>query len=139
MRLKRRAVGEMDVKIKMHFCGICHTDFHVASGHMTAIGLTNYPCVPGHELSGVCVEVGSKVTKVKVGDHVGVGCMVDSCFSCNACKKGKEQKCLSQVGTYNAPATSRSQTEPPNGRTLGGYTDFFVVQEHFAVRCSLQN
>ena len=89
--------------------------------------------LPGHELSGVCVAVGSKVTKIKVGDHIGVGCMVDSCGKCGSCKSGEEQKCSSQVGTYNAPATPRAQTFPPGGRTLGGYTNIMVVQEHFAI------
>ena len=133
MRFQRRPVGEFDIKIKMQYCGICHTDLHVASGHMGAIGMKSYPCVPGHELAGICVEVGQKVTKIKVGDPVGVGCMVDSCFNCSACKRGDEHKCIKQVGTYAAPSTPRSATYPAGGRTLGGYTNYFVVQEHFAI------
>ena len=133
MKLQRRALNDVDIKIAMKFCGICHTDLHTAAGHLSALGLTNYPCVPGHELAGVCVEVGSKVTKVKVGDLVGVGCMVDSCRECGNCKAGLEQKCIKQVGTYNAPSTPRAESFPPKTRTLGGYTDIMVVQQDFVV------
>jgi D-arabinose 1-dehydrogenase-like Zn-dependent alcohol dehydrogenase len=64
MRLQRRPLGEYDVQIEMKYCGICHTDLHAAAGHLGAIGMSSYPCVPGHELSGVCTAVGSAVTKV---------------------------------------------------------------------------
>ena len=88
----------------------------------------------GHELAGVCTAVGSKVTKFKVGDHVGVGCMVDSCNACAACKRGEEQMCSKQVGTYNGKkAKGRSATFPEGGHTLGGYTSAFVVHENFAI------
>lgn len=134
MRLKRRPMSDIDVKIKMKFCGICHTDLHTAAGHLSTLGLTNYPCVPGHELAGVCVAVGSKVTKFKVGDAVGVGCMIDSCRTCKNCKAGLEQKCLGQVGTYNAPKTlERSESYPKGTRPLGGYTDIMICQEDFCV------
>ena len=77
----------------MKYCGVCHSDLHVAAGHMQGVtGKVKYPCVPGHELAGVAVRVGEKVTKIKVGDQVGVGCMVDSCGSCSSCKAGQEQK-----------------------------------------------
>ena len=93
-----------------------------------------YPCVPGHELAGVCIRVGDAVTRVKVGDHVGVGCMVDSCLSCSACLRGEEQKCTKQVPTYNGKDRSgRAATYPPGGHTLGGYTSKMVVHERFAV------
>ena len=87
-RMQRRAMGIQDVVIEMKFCGVCHTDLHVAAGHLSVLGKTHFPCVPGHELAGVCIAVGSKVTKFKVGDQVGVGCMVDSCGTCAACKRG---------------------------------------------------
>lgn len=106
-RFQRRPVGDDDILIEMKYCGVCHTDVHTAAGHLGGIGLKHYPCVPGHELAGVCTAIGKNVTRVKVGDHVGVGCMVDSCQSCAACRRGEEQMCSKQVGTYNAPSTPR--------------------------------
>jgi threonine dehydrogenase-like Zn-dependent dehydrogenase len=97
LKLQRRALKPNDVLIDMKFCGICHTDLHNAAGQTAALGLKHYACVPGHELAGICAAVGSAVTKVKVGDQVGVGCMVDSCGTCGACRRGEEQKCPSQV------------------------------------------
>lgn len=134
-RFQRRALGENDVLIEMKFCGICHTDLHTAAGHLGALGMKAYPCVPGHELAGVAVKVGPKVTKVKVGDQVGVGCMVDSCLKCDACKKGEEQKCTKQVGTYCGKNQNGRAAYPAKGpqHTLGGYTNLHVVHEHFAV------
>jgi hypothetical protein len=122
MAMQRRPLGDSDVLIDMKYCGICHTDLHTAAGHLKALGMKQYPCVPGHELSGVCTAVGAKVTRVKVGDQVGVGCMVDSCLNCSACKRGEEQKCLKQVGTYNAKdnGSGRAATYPAGGHTLGG-------------------
>jgi uncharacterized zinc-type alcohol dehydrogenase-like protein len=117
----------------MKYCGICHTDLHIAANHLSGVNGTIYPCVPGHELSGICIGVGSKVTKFKIGDQIGVGCMVDSCGECKACLRGEEQFCSKQVGTYNAPSTPRSATSPPGGRTLGGYTSKMVVHERFAI------
>jgi len=71
----------------MKFCGVCHSDVHLG---LNALGGSMYPMVPGHELVGIVVEVGIKVTKVKVGDHVGVGCISDSCLDCRMCSKGDE-------------------------------------------------
>lgn len=85
MALKRRAPGDFDVVIDMKYCGVCHSDLHSAANHL-AVNPATYPFVPGHELAGVCVKVGSKVTKFKVGDQVGVGCMVDSCQECANCR-----------------------------------------------------
>jgi len=121
MAMQRRPLGDEDILIDMKYCGICHTDLHTAAGHMAALGLKRYPCVPGHELSGVCTAVGKNVTLVKVGDQVGVGCMVDSCLKCAACKRGEEQMCAKQVGTYNAvDKCGRAVTYPVGGHTLGG-------------------
>ena len=75
-QLQRRAPGDYDVVIKMHFCGVCHSDIHAAAGHLEMLGKNEYPMVPGHELAGVVSEVGSKVSKFKVGMKIGVGtCM----------------------------------------------------------------
>ena len=123
--IERRDVREFDVLIDIHFAGICHSDIHQArEGWGEAI----FPMVPGHEIAGVVSEVGSGVTKFKVGDRVGVGCMVDSCRECENCRAGLEQYCLKgNVGTYNA---LDKNGEP----TYGGYSEKIVVDENFTVR-----
>ncbi|MEW2251390.1 MULTISPECIES: NAD(P)-dependent alcohol dehydrogenase [unclassified Streptomyces] len=123
--IERRAVGEHDVLIDIKFAGICHSDIHQArEGWGEAI----FPMVPGHEIAGIVAEVGSGVTKYKVGDRVGVGCMVDSCRECENCKAGQEQYCTKgMVGTYNAVG---KDGEP----TYGGYAQKIVVDENFVVR-----
>jgi len=135
--LERRNIGPNDIEIDMKFSGVCHSDLHVAAGHMAGVaGEVMYPCVPGHELAGVAVRVGAAVTKVKVGDHVGVGCMVDSCGTCKLCKSGEEQKCMKQVGTYQGKDFhGRAAVWPPgkDARTLVGYTKVHVVHENFAI------
>jgi len=85
--INRPKVGDWDVKFEMHYCGICHSDCHLGLNHL---GGAMYPMVPGHELVGVVTEVGSKVTKVAVGDKVGVGCIIDSCLECGTCHGGDE-------------------------------------------------
>ncbi|MET8635298.1 NAD(P)-dependent alcohol dehydrogenase [Streptomyces sp. NPDC004096] len=123
--IERREVGEFDVLIDIKFAGICHSDIHQArEGWGDAI----FPMVPGHEIAGVVSAVGSGVTKFKVGDRVGVGCMVDSCRECENCRAGLEQYCLKgNVGTYNALDRNG---EP----TYGGYSEQIVVDENFTVR-----
>mmetsp|Transcript_2911 Transcript_2911/g.3941 ORF Transcript_2911/g.3941 Transcript_2911/m.3941 type:complete len:402 (+) Transcript_2911:411-1616(+) len=135
LRMKRRPLGPEDVQIEMKYCGICHTDLHIAADHVAGIlGKTEYPCVPGHELAGICVAIGERVTKVKVGDQVGVGCMVDSCHNCNACRDNREQNCRKQTGTYNGKVYSkRAATFPEERRTLGGYCTTMVVDQAFAI------
>ena len=132
---QRRGVGPHDVHIDMQYCGVCHTDLHVARGETGSLLPVAYPCVPGHELAGICVAVGSEVTRFKVGDRVGVGCMVDACLTCSACKRGEEQMCIRQTGTYCAKPSARAGVPPgaPN-HTLGGYTTAFVVHERFGVK-----
>jgi uncharacterized zinc-type alcohol dehydrogenase-like protein len=135
-KLQRRAMGDNDVVIDMKYCGICHTDLHWAANHMKGVQATKYPCVPGHELCGVAVAVGKNVTKITVGQNVGIGCMVDSCMKCKACKSGEEQKCMKQVATYQGNDNNwhgQRQTYPAKGKTLGGYTDRMVVDENFAI------
>ena len=122
--IERRAVREFDVLIDIKFAGICHTDIHqVREGWGEAI----FPMVPGHEIAGVVSEIGPGVTKYKVGDRVGVGCMVDSCRQCDNCKTGQEQHCTGMVDTYNAIG---KDGEP----TYGGYSTHVVVDENFVVR-----
>ncbi|WP_330327732.1 NAD(P)-dependent alcohol dehydrogenase [Streptomyces pseudovenezuelae] len=123
--IERREVREFDVLIDIKFAGICHTDIHlVREGWGQAI----FPMVPGHEMAGVVSEVGSGVTRYKVGDRVGVGCMVDSCRECDNCKAGQEHHCVrGAVQTYNAIGRDG---EP----TYGGYATHVVVDENFVVR-----
>lgn len=110
--------------IDIKFAGICHSDIHQArEGWGEAI----FPMVPGHEIAGIVSEVGPGVTKYKVGDRVGVGCLVDSCRECDNCKAGQEQHCTGGgVGTYNAIG---KDGEP----TYGGYSEKVVVDENFVV------
>ena len=135
VRFQRRAVGRRDILIDMRYCGVCHTDVHSAQGHLSALTGRCFPCVPGHELAGVVAAVGDDVTKVNVGDHVGVGCMVDSCLNCAACLRGEEQMCAKQVSTYNGKDFSGRAASGPGApaHTLGGYTTKMVVHERFAV------
>lgn len=135
MRLQRRPLGPGDVLIRMKYCGVCHSDLHKAADHNSGIGATEYPCVPGHELAGVCIDVGTAVTKVAVGDHLGVGCLVDSCQECAQCKAGEEQHCSKKVGTYGGKdnGSGRAETYPPGRQTYGGYTQFMVVDENFCI------
>ncbi|HRO66901.1 MAG TPA: NAD(P)-dependent alcohol dehydrogenase [Pseudobdellovibrionaceae bacterium] len=121
---ERRSPGAGDVAIDIDFCGICHSDIHTARGEW---GPTPYPCVPGHEIVGRVRDVGTEVKRFKVGDIVGVGCMVDSCRQCGSCKEGLEQFCEKGfTGTYGAPAKD-------GGYTKGGYSSHIVVDERFVL------
>jgi len=125
---ERRAVGDNDILIDIKFSGICHSDIHTIKGHW---GPQRYPQVPGHEIAGVVAAVGKKVTKFKVGDQAGVGCMVGSCMECDSCKSGEEHHCetTGMVGTYGTVEASS-----PTGITQGGYANNIVVTEHFAIK-----
>lgn len=125
---ERRAVGDYDILIDIKFSGICHSDIHTIRDHW---GSQKYPQVPGHEIAGVVAAVGKKVTKFKVGDKAGVGCMVNSCMECTSCKNGEEHHCetTGMVGTYGA-----SDATSPSGITQGGYSNNIVVTEHFAIK-----
>src|SRR5690242_17836582 len=97
---KRRAPQPHDVVIKILWTGVCHSDLHTAKGDW---GPAKYPLVPGHEIIGEVTEVGPDVSKYSVGDHVGVGCFVDSCRDCKNCQAGEHSYCLKgMTGTYNA-------------------------------------
>ena len=122
---ERRAIEPNDVRIDILYCGICHSDVHFARGEW---GDPLYPCVPGHEIVGRIAAVGDAVTGFKVGDLAGVGCLVDSCGHCDPCARDLEQYCPDFVGTDMG-------TEPQSGRpTYGGYSDYIVVREHFALK-----
>jgi uncharacterized zinc-type alcohol dehydrogenase-like protein len=123
--IDRREPGPHDVKIEILYCGVCHSDLHTARGEWAG---TKYPCVPGHEIVGRVTAVGPQVTKVKVGDRVGVGCMVDSCGECESCRAGLEQYCYpGNVGTYNG------HDRHSGGHTFGGYSGSITVTEHFVL------
>jgi uncharacterized zinc-type alcohol dehydrogenase-like protein len=124
----RRAVKEDDVHVEILYCGVCHSDLHQARNEW---GGSQYPMVPGHEIVGKVVSVGSKVTKFKAGDTVGVGVMVDSCRTCKNCEKDLEQYCVEgMTGTYNAPERDGS------GMTQGGYSTQIVVNERYVLHVS---
>ena len=99
----RHAVGDNDIQIKILYSGICHSDIHTVRGDW---GEIPYPAIPGHEIVGEVVAVGKDVTKFKVGDYAGVGCMVNSCGTCADCKDGEEQYCKGVVWTYSSPDLS---------------------------------
>lgn len=123
---ERRPVGDNDILIDIKYASICHSDIHTMKGDW---GKQIYPQVPGHEIVGIVSAVGKKVTKFKVGDRAGVGCIVGSCLECEPCKHGEEQFCeKGMLGTYGNP----DQREP-SGITQGGYSTNIVIHEHFAV------
>jgi uncharacterized zinc-type alcohol dehydrogenase-like protein len=123
--IERRPVAANDVQIEIEHCGVCHTDIHFVNNDW---GMTNYPVVPGHEIVGRVTEVGSAVSKFKVGDRAAIGCLVDSCGVCSNCENGHEQYCLNGfTATYN------SETKDPGGFTYGGYSQSIVAQESFVL------
>ncbi|KAK4585054.1 hypothetical protein RGQ29_022642 [Quercus rubra] len=123
-QFSRRATGEKDVTFKILYCGICHSDLHMAKNEW---GMSTYPLVPGHEIVGVVTEVGSKVQKFKVGDKVGVGCMVGACHSCDSCANELENYCPNMILTYGVKYFDGTITQ-------GGYSDIMVADEHYVVR-----
>jgi len=129
IRAERHAPGPSDVVIDVKFCGVCHSDVHLAKNDFL---ISKYPCVPGHEMAGVVAAVGAKVTAVALGDHVGVGCFVDSCLNCKYCEAGNEHMCAKgETLSYNDPPKHGRAGEAPY--TLGGYTTKMVVHERFVV------
>ena len=126
MNIERREATPNDVEIEILFCGVCHSDLHTARNDW---GGTKYPAVPGHEIVGRITKVGSEVSKFKVGDLAGVGCIVDSCGTCESCKKNLEQYCQTGfVGTYNG------KDEHLGGHTFGGYSQKVVVDADHVLR-----
>ncbi|OWK75274.1 hydroxyacid dehydrogenase [Flavobacteriaceae bacterium JJC] len=126
MQIERREVTPSDIEIDILYCGVCHSDLHTARNDW---GGTKYPSVPGHEIIGRITRIGSEVTKFKVGDLAGVGCLVDSCRECESCRKDLEQYCLTgSTGTYNGA------DQFLGGHTFGGYSEKVVVDEAFGLK-----
>lgn len=125
LKITRRTPGKDDVQIDIAYCGVCHSDLHQVRAEWAG---THFPCVPGHEIVGRISALGANVSGFKVGDLVGVGCIVDSCRHCEECDDGLENYCDGMIGTYNFP----TQDEP--GWTLGGYSQTIVVHKHYVLR-----
>lgn len=125
MSITRRAPGEHDVQIAIAYCGVCHSDLHQVRAEWAG---TLFPCVPGHEIVGRVTAVGAHVSRHKIGDLVGVGCIVDSCQHCEDCDEGLENYCSHMVGTYNGP------TPDAPGHTLGGYSQQIVVHDRYVLQ-----
>ncbi|KAL1714986.1 chaperonin 10-like protein [Schizophyllum commune] len=131
LTIERRAPDDNDVVIDIKYAGICHSDIHTIRGEW---GEIPFPMVTGHEIAGVVRSVGKNVTKFKVGQHVGVGCMVNSCRSCENCKDGEEQYCTGDgkitgnVQTYNGKDPKANFTP-----TAGGYSQMIVVDQDFVL------
>jgi len=127
--VRRREPLEHDVQMDLLFCGVCHSDLHQVRNEWQGTMPTVYPCTPGHEIVGRVTKAGGAVRKFKEGDLAAVGCMVDSCRKCAACREGQEQFCEGPATfTYNSP------DKQLGGVTYGGYTDSLVVDEAFALR-----
>lgn len=122
----RREAKDEDVVIDIQYCGICHSDIHQARDEW---GGSIFPMVPGHEITGVVSKVGSKVTKFKVGDKVGVGCFVDSCRECEHCKAGLEQFCETGMS-----ATYNGREQDKKTPTYGGYSNKIVVDQNYVLK-----
>ncbi|QCZ93975.1 NAD(P)-dependent alcohol dehydrogenase [Salinimonas iocasae] len=123
---ERRNLRDNDVSIEILYSGVCHSDLHTVNGDW---GDQPYPLVPGHEIVGKVIDVGSDVSKYKVGDHVAVGCMVDSCQTCDQCENHEEQFCRNgMTPTYGAPDRQTGEI------TQGGYSKHIVAREEFVMR-----
>lgn len=120
-----REPGPHEIYFDIKYAGICHSDIHTAREEW---GPASFPLTPGHEIAGVVSQVGSEVTKFKVGDKVGVGCMVDSCGQCEYCTAGEEQFCVGDTGTLMTYGP-----DADGNPTAGGYAQGFTVTEGFAL------
>lgn len=123
---ERRELRKNDIAIEILYCGVCHSDLHVARNDWNS---SNYPVVPGHEIVGRVIDVGAEVSRFKIGEHVAVGCMVDSCLACDACHNDHEQYCRNGFTlTYGSPDRLTGEI------TKGGYSKHLVVREEFVLR-----
>lgn len=128
-RFERRDQRPDDVVIEILYCGVCHSDLHTARNDWASWFPTTYPVVPGHEIIGRVTSIGKDVKRFKPGDHVGVGCMVDSCQKCSACEQGHEQYC-ENIATFTYNHFDRHDKMP----TYGGYSEKIVVSDKFVLK-----
>ena len=124
--VERRTLRPDDVEIRILYCGVCHSDMHTAHNDWKG---SVYPVIPGHEIIGEVTQIGPAVTRYKAGDKVAVGCLVDSCLTCDPCCAGEEQ-CCQHVPTQ----TYNSKDRVTGEMTYGGYSQSIVVKEHFVLR-----
>ena len=124
----RKKVSKGEVAFKVTHCGVCHSDIHQSRNDW---GNTNFPCVPGHEVVGTVTEIGEGVTKVKVGDIVGVGCIIDSCQECDYCEADEENYCQGEKG---ATMTYNGTMVPDGNNTYGGYSSDLIAREEFILK-----
>lgn len=124
-KFNRHAVDDDEIRIEILYSGICHSDLHNVHGDWRK---EEYPMVPGHEIAGRVVAVGKDVTKFKVGDYAGVGCIINSCHVCDYCLNGQEHYCSESVSTYH-DHDPYHDNEP----TQGGYSDNIVVSQDYAI------
>lgn len=127
MTIQRRGLMPHDVEFEILYCGICHSDLHQAHDDF---GGSNFPMVPGHEMVGRVTAVGNHVTKFKVGDLAGVGCIVDSCRECEYCKQDEQMFCKGEVLSFNSP------DKYLGGSTYGGYSETYVCDENYVLHIS---
>jgi alcohol dehydrogenase (NADP+) len=130
-QVQRRDMRGNDVLIDILYCGVCHSDLHMARNDWKN---SVYPIVPGHEIIGRVVAIGDDVTRFKVGDCVGVGCLVDSCQSCASCEQGLEQYCERGFGEEGAVLTYNGVDRHDKTTTYGGYSEKIVVSEQFVLK-----
>jgi uncharacterized zinc-type alcohol dehydrogenase-like protein len=128
-RFERRDQRPDDVVIEILYCGVCHSDLHTVRNDWASWFPTAYPVVPGHEIIGRVTSVGKDVKRFKPGDHVGVGCMVDSCQKCSSCEQGQEQYCA-EIATFTYNHVDRRDKMP----TYGGYSEKIVVSDKFVLK-----
>ena len=125
MQIKRRALLPHDVELEIRYCGICHSDLHAARGEWSG---ERFPMVPGHEIAGIVTRVGEQVHRFQPGDRVAVGCLVDSCRTCEYCREGEEQFCDEQVIVFGSP------DKHLGGHTFGGFAETITVDENYVLR-----
>ncbi|KAL4182674.1 hypothetical protein AMTRI_Chr11g151390 [Amborella trichopoda] len=123
-KFSRRATEPEDVTIRVFYCRICHTDLHFVRNEF---GFSVYPLVPGHDIVGIVLEAGSDAKEFKVGNKVGVGCLVGTCHTCEYCKQSLECLCSKMISTYNS-------TYSDGTMTYGGYSDKIVVHKRYVFR-----
>jgi len=131
MIIGREGTSDDDVEIDIKYCGYCHTDIHLVNNDW---GFTTFPCVGGHEVAGVAVKVGSNVKDVKVGDHIGVGYFVDTCFNCEYCENNDEVNCIKGITSTSCGHIQHGRIKTDGKQTYGGWSKKMTVNRRF---CSI--